>query len=72
MSRRINKAISTWCVECDSRISLRIMPEMGDIITCHECGTQLEVVGLDPLELDWTDQEYLSQYDDFLDEVDFE
>jgi alpha-aminoadipate carrier protein LysW len=25
--------------------------EEGDVITCEECGTEYEVVGLEPLEL---------------------
>ncbi|MEP7076980.1 MAG: hypothetical protein ABI878_14335, partial [Acidobacteriota bacterium] len=26
--------------------------EQGDVVTCDECGSRLEVVGLDPIEVD--------------------
>jgi alpha-aminoadipate carrier protein LysW len=26
--------------------------DKGDTVTCDECGTELEIVGLDPVELD--------------------
>jgi hypothetical protein len=31
---------------------------LGQRIACHECGTKLEVVDLDPLELYWIDDFY--------------
>lgn len=41
------------CPECDEDIYLRIAPSLGDLITCPSCETRLEVVGVNPLELDW-------------------
>jgi alpha-aminoadipate carrier protein LysW len=29
----------------------------GDLITCDECGAELRVLGLDPLELETTEDE---------------
>jgi alpha-aminoadipate carrier protein LysW len=26
--------------------------DKGDVVSCEECGTDLEIVGLDPVELD--------------------
>ena len=63
---------STWCVECDSRVYFHKMPELGDTIICQECGTGLEVVGLNPLELDWFDPDYFDPYEDLVDELDFD
>ncbi|MEO6588094.1 MAG: hypothetical protein ABIP06_02090, partial [Pyrinomonadaceae bacterium] len=42
--------------------------EQGDIISCDECGSELEIVGLDPIELDI----YADKDDDFDDDDDDE
>ena len=41
--------------------------EQGDIVTCEECGLDLEVVGLDPVELDICESkdDYRDRDDDF-------
>jgi alpha-aminoadipate carrier protein LysW len=49
------------CIDCDARFKLNPAPRLGQIITCPECGTELEVISLDPLELDWA---YYDEYDD--------
>jgi len=40
------------CPECDADVHVDTDGDKGDIVSCEECGTELEVVGLDPLELD--------------------
>lgn len=40
------------CPECEADVHVDIDSDKGDIVTCDECGTELEVVGLDPVELD--------------------
>ncbi len=40
------------CPECDSEVPVSPDVEIGDFVTCPECDTELEVVELDPLELD--------------------
>ena len=40
------------CPECDSALDIEVDEvEEGDVITCEECGTEYEVVGVEPLEL---------------------
>jgi alpha-aminoadipate carrier protein LysW len=40
------------CSECENELDIDIEEvEEGDIITCDECGTEYEVVGVEPLEL---------------------
>lgn len=56
-----NRKEITFCPECDSRIKLR-SPRPGQRVTCHACGTGLEVIELSPLELDWA---FSDDYDDF-------
>jgi alpha-aminoadipate/glutamate carrier protein LysW len=41
------------CPECDSRLDLDEEElEEGDLVTCEECGSELRVAGLAPLELE--------------------
>ena len=53
-----------YCVDCGETMTLSGRVEMGQIVSCPECGTTMEVVSLDPVEIDWvhgepvyTDQE---------------
>lgn len=50
------------CPECDNPIVIDADEvEEGETVTCDECGTELEVVSSDPLELAAVDEE---GYDD--------
>ena len=40
------------CVECGAEISLHEDLEVGEIVDCGTCGSELEVVGDDPVTLD--------------------
>ena len=55
------------CPECDADVHVDTDADKGDIVSCEECGTDLEVVGLDPVELDIVEEEDL---DDDYDEED--
>lgn len=40
------------CPECENELDIEVDEvEEGDVITCEECGSEFEVVGVDPLEL---------------------
>jgi alpha-aminoadipate carrier protein LysW len=40
------------CPECDTALNIEMDEvEEGDVIACEECGTEYEVVGVEPLEL---------------------
>jgi alpha-aminoadipate carrier protein LysW len=45
------------CPECDADVHVDTDADKGDVISCEECGTDLEVVGLDPVELDLVEEE---------------
>jgi alpha-aminoadipate carrier protein LysW len=45
-------AASAACPECDAPLSLGADTEIGEIVTCRECGADLEVRGLDPARLE--------------------
>jgi alpha-aminoadipate carrier protein LysW len=57
------------CPECDEEVYVDADSEQGDRVSCDECGTQLVVVGLDPIEVDAYEE---SEADDPADEEDFE
>jgi len=47
------------CPECDADVHVDTDADKGDVISCDDCGIQLEVVGLDPVELDIMEEEDL-------------
>ena len=55
------------CPNCDAVIDLdEDELDEGDTLTCEECGADLSVTGLDPLELETTeDEEEEEEEDDF-------
>ena len=44
------------CPECDADVHVDLDTDKGEIVSCEECGTDLEVVGLDPVELDMVEE----------------
>jgi alpha-aminoadipate carrier protein LysW len=51
------------CPECDEEVYVDADSEQGDVVGCDECGVDLEVVGLDPVELDLHEVEKGDDYD---------
>ncbi|MDT4969483.1 MAG: alpha-aminoadipate/glutamate carrier protein LysW [Acidobacteriota bacterium] len=49
------------CPECDADVHVDTDTDKGETVACEECGTELEVVGLDPLELDIVEEEDLDE-----------
>jgi alpha-aminoadipate carrier protein LysW len=47
-----DKVPTGTCPDCEADVHVDTDADKGDTITCDECGTELEVVGLDPVELD--------------------
>jgi len=40
------------CPECENDLDIELDEvEEGDVVACDECGTEYEVVGVEPLEL---------------------
>ena len=55
------------CPECEAEVHVDTDVDKGETVDCEECGLQLEIVGLDPVELDIVEEE-----DDDIDEDDDE
>ena len=44
--------MSVLCPECDNPLDIDVDDvEEGEVVQCNECGTDLEIVSSDPLEL---------------------
>ena len=56
------------CPNCDAVIDLdEDELDEGDTLTCEECGADLSVTGLDPLELETTEDEEEEEEEDDID-----
>lgn len=45
--------MNVYCLGCDQSIDLGTEIAIGRQITCPDCETQLEIINLYPIELDW-------------------
>ena len=54
--------MATLCPECDNPLDIDVdVVDEGETLSCDECGTDLEIVSLEPLEVAPVDAE---GYDD--------
>ena len=59
------KAVPTGtCPECDADVHVDTDTDKGESVSCEECGVELEVVGLDPVELDIVEEDDLDDDED--------
>ena len=57
------------CPACESVVEIEVDDvEEGQIVTCPECGVDLEVVNTNPIELDLAEDEDLEEEDEKGDE----
>ena len=49
------------CPDCDADVHVDTDADKGDIVSCEECATDLEIVGLDPVELDIVEEDDLEE-----------
>ncbi|MFN2272222.1 MAG: lysine biosynthesis protein LysW [Anaerolineae bacterium] len=45
--------VTVFCIECEQAIKIDSRLEEGEIVYCSHCGAELEVINLEPTELDW-------------------
>ena len=55
--KEINMIVSSACPVCDAQIELGNDTVLGELLSCPECGSELEVINLEPLELAEAPQE---------------
>ncbi len=57
------------CPECENLLDVEVEElEEGDVVACGECGSEYEVVGVDPLELTKVEEDYDDEEDEPFDE----
>ena len=54
------------CPECENDLDIEVdeMAE-GDVVACEECGTEYEIVGVEPLELSRVGEDYDEEDEDY-------
>jgi len=57
------------CPECEADVHVDTDSDKGDLTSCEECGTDLEIVGLDPIELDIVEDDDEDADDDEEEEI---
>jgi alpha-aminoadipate carrier protein LysW len=63
------EAAMPTCPECENELDVDLDEvEEGDVVSCGECGTDYEVVGVEPLELARVDEELIEEDDLFAEE----
>ena len=55
---------NAYCPDCDGRIAFNPVPKVGKRLTCPHCDAELEVIDLDPVELDWVSDESDEDWED--------
>jgi lysine biosynthesis protein LysW len=50
---RSQKMARVYCPDCDGRIVLGAQAEVGIKLVCPHCDAELEVISVDPPEVDW-------------------
>jgi alpha-aminoadipate carrier protein LysW len=59
----------TSCPECENELDIELDEiEEGDVVACDECGTEFEVVAVEPLELARVDGGGDEEEDEYYDE----
>jgi alpha-aminoadipate carrier protein LysW len=59
----------TSCPECENNLDIDVDEvEEGDVVACDECGTEYEVVGVEPLELSKVEEGFEEDDEDYAEE----
>jgi len=65
--------VTGTCPFCNEVVEIRKNAKEGDLVVCKSCDTELEIVSLKPVELDWPLEEFDEENDfDYDDDDDFD
>jgi alpha-aminoadipate carrier protein LysW len=63
------EAAMPTCPECENNLDVEVDElEEGDVVACDECGTEYEIVGVEPLEMSRVGDEDDEDEDELYDE----
>jgi lysine biosynthesis protein LysW len=52
------RTVTADCPDCGEKVHLQTPVELGYRLNCPECGADLEVINVSPVELDWVYEDY--------------
>ncbi len=55
---------AAFCPECEGEFRIGPQIKVGQRITCPHCDAELEIIHLNPLELDWAYDEPAPEFED--------
>ena len=58
--------VTIHCLDCEYPTKLKWRPKKGEIIPCWTCGAELEIIRVEPLELQWAGLEPAEDDEDWL------
>ncbi|MFN2126344.1 MAG: hypothetical protein ACK2TU_00655 [Anaerolineales bacterium] len=64
----VKSRIRTRCFVCGEPIHFDKPPNIGDIVNCAYCDEAMEVIGLNPITIDWPFDAESFLEDDYLEE----
>ena len=57
------KTLTAACPECEVNVTFKSMPKLNQTVSCPSCGTNLEVAYLNPIMLDWVNEDAPQEYE---------
>jgi alpha-aminoadipate carrier protein LysW len=60
----VSEVIVSYCPECEAAIDDTEIEDVGEVLPCPECGVELEVVSVDPVEFDLAPMDEDDEEDD--------
>ena len=57
------------CPSCSAKVHLKSTAKIGHMLICRKCGSDLEIINLSPIVIDWPYRDYYenNDYDEYYD-----
>jgi len=58
------------CLSCNEEIQIPTKKKIGDLIICTKCAAEMEIVDLEPIQVDWPyyEEDYTGEDDEYDDD----
>lgn len=56
-----------FCLDCDTNLNITSDLALSQRLTCPNCNTTMEIINLDPIEIDWVYDGFETQKSDLYD-----
>ena len=64
--------VKAYCPDCEEPIQLKGTPRLGMRLTCPSCGSELELISVDPPAVDWAYDDEEDENEDLYEDSDSE